>query len=129
MPHIHIDFSANVSELVEMGELCEAVREKAAKIDAFPLAGVKVRANKVDHYAIADGNPKHGFIDLSVRIREGRSDTIKKEAIEAIFETVKEFVGPAMAQHSISISAELRDINADLAPKHGTIREHLASTS
>ncbi len=129
MPHVHIEYSANLEELVDMGQLCEAIRAEAAMIAAFPLPGIRVRATRVDHYAIADGHPKHGFIDLSVRLREGRSDDVKREAIRRIFEVLKTYLTPAMTEHSIALSAEMRDINADLSPKFGTIRDHLEDTA
>ncbi|MGJ8617677.1 MAG: 5-carboxymethyl-2-hydroxymuconate Delta-isomerase [Sulfitobacter sp.] len=125
MPHFHIEYSANLDAVVDMAQLCEAIRAEAAKIAAFPTPGIRVRATRVDHYAIADGNKKHGFIDLVVRIREGRTDDVKQDAIQRIFDVAKAFLIPAMSTHSIALSAELRDINADLSPKHGTIRDHL----
>ena len=81
MPHFHIEYSANLEESVDMAALCEAIRVRAANIDAFPMPGIRVRATRVDHYAIADGSTKHGFIDLSVRLREGRAQDVKEEAI------------------------------------------------
>ena len=125
MPHFQIDYSANLEAVVDIGQLCEAIRARAALIETFPMAGIRVRATRVDHVAMADGHPKHGFIDLSVRLREGRSDAVKRDAIDQIFATLKEFMTPAMASHSIALSAEMRDINADLSPKFGTIRDHL----
>ena len=127
MPHFHIDYSPNLEGVVDVGELCEAIRAKAVSIDTFPMPGVRVRATAVDHYAIADGNPKHGFVDISVRLREGRSLDVKKDAIKRIFETAKSVLAPAMETHSIALSAEIRDINAELSPKTGTIREHLGA--
>jgi len=88
-------------------------------------AGIRVRATRVDHFAIADGSSKHGFVDLSVRLREGRSDDVKRDAIARIFAALKDFMSPAMATRSIALSAEMRDINADLSPKFGNIRDHL----
>ena len=125
MPHFHIEYSANLEEVVDMGQLCEAIRKEAAMIDAFPMPGIRVRATRTDHYAIADGNPNHGFIDLSVRIREGRSEAVKEDAIARIFAVLQAHVASAMTSHSIALSAELRDINAALSPKFGTIRAHL----
>lgn len=125
MPHFQIEYSANLEAVVDMGALCEAIRARAATIETFPMAGIRVRAIRVDHFAMADGDKKHGFIDLSVRLREGRPDTVKRDAIEQIFATLKEYLTPAMATHSIALSAEMRDINADLSPKFGTIRDHL----
>lgn len=129
MPHLHIDYSANLEEALDMTALCEAIRSEAAQIEAFPMPGIRVRATRVDHYAIADGDPAHGFVDISVRIREGRSDRVKHEAITRIFEAAKRFLAPVMATRSIALSAELRDIDAGLSPKCGTIRDHLEDTA
>ena len=125
MPHFQIEYSANLETTIDIGALCEAIRAKAATIDTFPIAGIRVRATRVDFVAMADGDPKHGFIDLSIRLREGRPDGVKRDAIDQIFATLKEFMTPAMASHSIALSAEMRDINAELSPKFGTIRDHL----
>ncbi|GHA61865.1 5-carboxymethyl-2-hydroxymuconate isomerase [Amylibacter ulvae] len=125
MPHFHIEYSANLEDVIDMAALCQEIRAEAAKIDAFPTPGIRVRATRVDHFAMADGNPKHGFIDLSVRLREGRAPDVKHAAITRLFEVLKDFVAPAMATRSIALSSEMRDINADLSPKFGNVRDHL----
>ncbi len=125
MPHLMIDYSANVEPDLDIGALCDTLRDVAASIDAFPLAGVKVRAVRVDHYAIADGNPEHGFIDISVRIREGRDMETKQNAAQKIFDAANEFVADVMQRRSLALSLELRDIDAALSPKSGSIRKYL----
>lgn len=125
MPHFQIEYSGNLEKTVDFAGLCEAVRAKAVAHDAFPLAGVRVRATRVDHYAIADGDPKHGFIDISIRLRGGRPDDIKEDATRQIFESAKNFLAAAMASNSIALSLEMRDIDPELSPKTGTIRDHL----
>lgn len=129
MPHIQIDYSANLDAVVDMGDLCEVLRASAAEIDAFPTPGIRVRAARADHFAIADGNPKHGFVDLSLRLRAGRTDAVKQDAIARIFDALKSFMAPAMATHAIALSAELRDIDAALSPKFGNIRDHMGGTA
>ncbi|MFK7835016.1 MAG: 5-carboxymethyl-2-hydroxymuconate isomerase [Sulfitobacter sp.] len=125
MPHFHIDYSGNLEDVVDMSGLCETIRAEAATIDAFPMPGVRVRATRVDHYAIADGDPKHGFIDISVRLRGGRAPDVKKDATARLFEAAQRFLAPAMATCSIALSLEMRDIDPALSPKAGTIRDHL----
>ena len=125
MPHLMIDYSANIEPDVDIGALCDTLRDVAASIDAFPLAGVKVRAVRVDHYSIADGNPEHGFIDISVRIREGRDMETKQNAAQKIFDAANEFVADVMRRRSLALSLELRDIDAALSPKSGSIRKYL----
>ena len=125
MPHLMIDYSANVEADVDIGAFCETLRKVAASIDAFPVAGVKIRAVRVDHYAIADGNPAHGFIDISIRIREGRDQETKQHAVQKIFDAANDFISDAMQRRSLALSIELRDIGASLSPKSGSIRKYL----
>lgn len=129
MPHIHVDYSGNLEDRIDMRGLCECIRVTAAGIDTFPVPGIRVRATRVDHYAIADGNPDHGFIDISVRLRAGRSDDVKQDAAQRIFQAVQTFLDPALAQYSIALSLEMRDIDPALSPKTGTIRDHLAKAT
>jgi 5-carboxymethyl-2-hydroxymuconate isomerase len=89
------------------------------------MPGIRVRALRVDHYAIADGNPKHGFIDISIRLRGGRPDDVKQDATQRIFDAVKSYLKPVLAVRSVALSLEMRDIDPALSPKTGTIRDHL----
>ena len=129
MPHFHIDYSGNLDGVVDMAAFCDAIRAAAAEVETFPTPGIRVRATRVDHFSVADGDPKHGFVDVSVRLREGRSDAVKHAATQHIFEAAQRFLGPAMAQHSIALSLEMRDINAAFSPKCGSTRDHMEHPS
>jgi 5-carboxymethyl-2-hydroxymuconate isomerase len=125
MPHFIVEYSANIESSVDMAQLCELIRATAVTIDALPMAGIRVRAIKVAHYAIADGNPDHAYIDVSVRLRGGRTIEVRKAATQTLFDAVKTFLEPAMAERSLALSFEMRDIDPELSPKCGSIREHL----
>ncbi|WGW03519.1 5-carboxymethyl-2-hydroxymuconate isomerase [Tropicibacter oceani] len=125
MPHFQIDYSGNLETVVDMAAFCETIRACAARIETFPLAGIRVRAVRVDHCALADGNPAHGFIDISIRLRAGRPRDVKAEATQRIFDAAQGFLADAMQTHSIALSLEMRDIDPDLSPKTGTIRDHM----
>ena len=125
MPHFHIEYSGNLEGVVDISALCEVIRASAAEIETFPTPGIRVRATRVDHVSMADGDVKHGFIDLSIRLREGRPKQVKKEAVGLIFAVLKDFIAPAMKTNSIALSAEIRDIDAALSPKFGNVRDHM----
>lgn len=129
MPHFQIEYSANIEDVVDISALCDTIRTSAAKVQAFPIAGIRVRAVQVEHFAIADGNPKHGFIDLSIRLREGRPDNVKLDALNVIFSALKNFTANAMETRSIALSAEMRDIDNVLSAKFGNIRDHMKDSS
>jgi len=128
MPHLAIAYSSNLEDVVDFSAFCDHIRRAAIDIEAFPLAGVRVRAFATDHYSIADGDPAHGFVDISIRLRGGRPLDVKKAATGTIFEAARSFLAPVMATRSIALSLEMRDIDPELSPKTGTIRDHLKGT-
>src|SRR5438046_3998345 len=72
MPHFTIEYSANLEARVDMAEVVEIVRKAAVETGIFPLGGIRVRAIKCEHYAIADGREDLGFLDMVLRLGEGR---------------------------------------------------------
>ena len=128
MPHFSIEYSANLETHVDMAALCEHLRKAGIATGVFPLAGIRVRAIRCDHYAIADGNPEHGFIDISVRLRGGRPLDTRKAAAAEIFAAAEEFLANVIAERPIAVSLEMRDIDPELSPKLNTIRRYVKET-
>ncbi|MDN3722563.1 hypothetical protein QW131_33235 [Roseibium salinum] len=75
---------------------------------------------------IADGNPDHAFLDISVRLRGGRTLEVRKAATERIFAAARSYCDQVMKSSSFMLSMEMRDIDPDLSPKDSSIRDHLA---
>jgi 5-carboxymethyl-2-hydroxymuconate isomerase len=89
------------------------------------MPGIRVRAFKADHVSMADGDPKHGYIDVMIKLRGGRPMDRKKHATNHVFAALEAFMAPHMANRSIALSLEMRDIDPELSPKSGNIRDHL----
>jgi len=70
----------------------------------FPLGGIRVRAVRCEHYAIADGNPDLGFLDMVLRLGEGRDLVTRKKAGEHIFEALSAYLDPVFAQSKFALS-------------------------
>lgn len=125
MPHFHIDYSANLEARLDIAAFCEVLREAAIETGLFPLAGIRIRALRADHCVMADGNPDHAYLDLSIRLRAGREVAAKKAATDHIFRAAERFCADVLANSSFMLSMEMRDIDADLAPKTSSIRRYL----
>lgn len=129
MPHIIVEYSANLAPLADLPGLCDALRRAAAAQEIFPADGVRVRALECAIYSIADGDPRHGFVDISVRLRAGRPLDKRKAATEAIFAAARGHLAPVIASTPLMLSLEMRDIDADLAPKLNTVRDFLKGSN
>ncbi len=125
MPHLTIEYSANLESRVDLDTLCAALLETVLETGSFEIGGVRVRALRADHYAIADRLPENAFVDLSFRIGKGRSADEKKRAGEAIFATASRLLGPLFETPHFALSLEIREIDAELSWKKNAIHPRL----
>lgn len=129
MPHIQIDYSANLESRLDVSGLCRALRDAAVATGILPLAGIRVRATACTHVVIADGNPDHAFLDISLRLRGGRSAEAKAQATAHVFAAAEAFCAPVLESSSFMLSFEMRDIDPALSPKTSSIRRYLPGES
>lgn len=125
MPHIQIDYSANLESRLDVAGLCLVLRDAAVATGILPLAGIRVRAIRADHVVIADGNPDHAFLDIQIRLRGGRPDAAKAQATATIFTAAEAYCAGVMATSPFMLSMEMRDIDPNLSPKASSIRSYL----
>ncbi len=125
MPHVSIEYSANIQDWTSIAGLCDRLRAEAIATGVFPTAGVRVRAFRCDFCSIADGGPEHAFVDIVVKLRGGRPLETRKIVATRLFEAAREFLSELFEQRSIALSLEVRELEPELSPKTGSIREHL----
>jgi 5-carboxymethyl-2-hydroxymuconate isomerase len=129
MPHFTIEYSANLDALVDMDDVVEIVRKAAIETGIFPLGGIRVRAVACEHYAIADGNPDLGFLDMVLRLGEGRDLATRKKAGEHIFEALSAYLDPVFAQSKFALSFDMQINDKDTSWKRNNIHEALKATT
>ena len=125
MPHFQIDYSPNLESRLDIAGLCRALCDAARETGLFPPAGIRVRATACTHVVIADGNPDHAFLDLSVRLRAGRAPEARKQATARIFAAAEAYCAEVLETSSFMLSMEMRDIDPELSPKVSSIRQYL----
>lgn len=126
MPHLIIEYSANLDDDIDIDALVRALHETAVGIDALPTAGIRTRAARREHYRVADGHPDNSFINVTLRIAEGRPLEVRKASGEALFGTLKEFVNSTYNKRPMALSFEIQEIKPETRWKQGNIREYMA---
>ena len=125
MPHFTIEYSANLDKRVDMGKIVEVVRKAAVETGIFPLGGIRVRAIRCEHYAIADGNPNLGFLDMVLRLGEGRDLAARKKAGEHVFKALSAHLDPVFAQSKFALSFDMQINDKETSWKRNNIHEAL----
>ena len=125
MPHFTIEYSANLDKRVDMGAVVELVRKAAVETGIFPLGGIRVRTVRCEHYAIADGNRNLGFLDMVLRLGEGRDLVTRKKAGEHIFKALSAYLDPVFEESKFALSFDMQINDKDTSWKRNNIHEAL----
>ena len=125
MPHFSIEYSANLDAEVDIGEICELVRKAAVETGIFPLGGIRVRAIRCEHYAIADGRPGYGFLAMLLRLGEGRDLAARQKAGEHIFRVLSAHLEPVFAKGKFALSFDMQINDKETSWKRNNIHDLL----
>ena len=125
MPHFTIEYSANLDARIDMAKVVEVVRKAAVETGMFPLGGIRVRAVRCEHYAIADGNAQFGFLDMVLRLGEGRDLAARQKAGEHIFKALSAFLDPVFAATKFALSFDMQINDKDTSWKRNNIHDAL----
>ena len=125
MPHFTLEYSANLDDRLDIGAVVELVRRAAVQTGIFPLGGIRVRAIRCEHYAIADGNPEFGFLAMVLRLGEGRDLATRKKAGEAIFHALSSHLDPVFSAGKFALSFDMQVNDKETSWKRNNIHEAL----
>jgi len=125
MPHFTIEYSANLDGHVDMAAVVELVRTAAVQTGVFPLGGIRVRAIRCEHYAIADGGNNYGFLDMVLRLGEGRDLPTRQKAGEHIFKALSAYLDPVFANSKFALSFDMQINDKETSWKRNNIHEAL----
>ena len=125
MPHLNIEYSANVGEALDIQALVDRIHETALETGIFPLGGVRTRAEARSHYRIANGNPDAGYIHMIVRIGSGRDAETRRSAGEKIFGALCDFTDELYRSRPLALSFELHEIPPDMAWRKNNLHDLL----
>jgi 5-carboxymethyl-2-hydroxymuconate isomerase len=124
MPHLTVEYSANVADLVPVDSLVDALHDAALATGVAPLDALRTRAARRDHYAIADRHPANAFIAVVARFGAGRSDDDKRTVVEALMAALDRTVGDAGA--TMMLSVEYQEIDPALRLNQNHLRSVIA---
>src|SRR6185312_10271941 len=123
MPHLIVEYSANLEHVVDIPRLVTAVHAAALETGMFPIGGIRTRAARRDIYKVADGHPDNAFIHLQARIGTGRPPEARQKAAEHIFAALKAETAKAFANRPLGLTFEIVEVDPVGSLKHNNLHE------
>ncbi len=125
MPHMSIEYSANLDTHVDMAELCDVVREAMLATGMFETGGVRVRAIRCEAYSVADALPENAFVAMTLRVGQGRTAEARKAAGEAIFAATRDYLHRMFDTPHFALSLDMSELQSDFGWKQNSIHSRL----
>lgn len=125
MPHLIIEYSANLEDRLGVGTLLDTLHAAALETGIFPLGGLRVRAHRADLYRIADCDPANGFVHVTAIIGHGRPLDVRRQAGERLFAALTEYLDPLFAETPLAISFNIQEFDPVLNFKKNNLHRHV----
>ncbi len=125
MPHLTIEYSANLEATGDLPGLCLTLREALLATGLFEEGAVRVRALPCPHYAVADLLPQNAFAALVLRIGAGRSPEDKSRLGKAVMATAEGHFAARLAEPYFALSLDIVENDPALSWKTNTIHPRL----
>ena len=120
MPHITIEYSANVGEHHDIDALVATVHEAALAHGLPDVTGLRTRAAERAHYRAMTGDPSYAFVAIHCRIGPGRAQEDKRSFIEQVLDAAEgALAGTPLA---IAWSIELTELDPELRINRNHVR-------
>lgn len=113
MPHLIVEYSANVAEHHSIDALLDVIQQTVLDMDVAPVAGVRIRTLRQEQYRIADSSDSnHAYVAMVARIGPGRDDDTKKRIITVILDATEAQFATEDSPLIIAWSLEVQEIDA-----------------
>jgi 5-carboxymethyl-2-hydroxymuconate isomerase len=130
MPHLVVQYTANIEAQAEMGALCRrladtliAQRSQDGK-RVFPIGGTRVLAYPAAHFAVADdsaGSADRAFVYLNLRIAPGRGAAAIQAAGQALLAATQAHFAALFASRLIGITLQIDEGAPAFDAKHSNL--------
>jgi len=126
MAHLIIQYAESLDKQVNITRVCNVMSGIMHKTGFFPLAGIRVRAYPVMHSSIADGHPENTFLDMVLRMGEGRTEQQKSTVGTDLMVAAEAEFSTQLANPHFALSLEIIEISKLLSWKKNSMHKRLS---
>ena len=123
MPHVICEYSANLEKKVQIDALLETLHSAMMRTGAAELGGLRTRADRRDHYRIADNDPANGFVNVTIRVARGRPADVRRRIAETVFADARKHLAGVYEASPFVLSVEVQEIDPDFRIHTSNIRD------
>jgi len=110
MPHLVLEYSANIIEKHAMDRLFRVCHETLAKELPTEINSCKSRALECSSYYVGSGEPGNAFIHAALKVLPGRTPEQLRHVGSKVMETLKSHFSESLQTLSLQITLEVVEL-------------------
>lgn len=124
MPHLFVEYSANVESAIDITDLVGTLHDAALATGTAALDALRTRAVRRDVYVVSDRHPDNAYVAVTIRIGAGRDADEKRALVVALATALDDALGAA--QSSMMLSVEVQEIDPEFRINKNNLRPLVA---
>jgi 5-carboxymethyl-2-hydroxymuconate isomerase len=135
MPHLTIEYSANLRNFGGFAKLCSELAnvlrdQQADGQPVYPVGGIRVRAIAAEYWCIGDGSVGDAaFVHARLQVGAGRSESVRKATGDALFEALKAHFAREYQSQGLALSLEIAEFAESGTWKQNNLHGRYRATS
>lgn len=118
MPHLVLEYSANVLDTVEPKALFDELHHALLEFETFPLDDIKSRVVRYTDYFIGDGDARNAFVHLNFSLLSGRDISVRQRITQACLKVLTQRFQRSVEHLHCQVSVEVREMERSTYAKH-----------
>jgi 5-carboxymethyl-2-hydroxymuconate isomerase len=114
MPHVTVEYSANIKSDLSSKALMKKIHETLAGFSTFNLNEIKSRCIRHQDFYMGDGNARNAFVYLRLEMLAGRRPAIKRAIGAKLRGVLRDSFRTAAKRYRLQMSVEIREIKKAL---------------
>ena len=129
MPHVIVEYSANIENEITPQRLVEEIHQAAIASGIAEPVAVRTRLKRREHYRVGDGSAENAFVHIDIRARKGRTLEQKKHAVQTIYDQASNTLEPVFRARPLALTVEIHEIDPETRLLRNGMRERQASAA
>jgi 5-carboxymethyl-2-hydroxymuconate isomerase len=113
MPHITLEYSANIDQPISFPQLFAEIHQTLSRVAGIAVANCKSRVVRRDPCYVAQGIGDEAFVHVEIRLLAGRPAAVRQEIGQRTLQILQNHFARSLARWRLQITVELVEMDAD----------------
>jgi len=111
MPHLIVEYTANLAPAADIRGLLRKANQVLVAQGVFPTGGIRARAIRLEEWVVADDADDYAFVHATLKIGAGRAPEVRQKVGDELFAAITAHFAEIYRSRPLALSLELAEFS------------------